>query len=115
MADWMLLEVGGEVAGTGGILYHYNRPYGDIWMEVGEGFRGRGFGTYLVQELKRICREDGNVPCARCNYRQRGIAQDAAEGGICALRAFTSRKIVKFCDDQGWCEPGTHGMPEGEA
>jgi GNAT superfamily N-acetyltransferase len=65
--EWMLLEVGGEVAATGGILYHYNRPYGDIWMEVGEAFRGRGFGTYLVQELKRICREGGSVPCARCN------------------------------------------------
>jgi GNAT superfamily N-acetyltransferase len=65
--EWMLLEVGGEVAATGGILYHYNRPYGDIWMEVGEQFRGRGFGTYLVQELKRICREGGSVPCARCN------------------------------------------------
>jgi RimJ/RimL family protein N-acetyltransferase len=65
--DWMLLEVGGEVAATGGVLYHYNRPYGDIWMEVAEAFRGRGFGTYLVQELKRICREGGNVPCARCN------------------------------------------------
>jgi RimJ/RimL family protein N-acetyltransferase len=65
--DWMLLEAGGEVAGTGGILYHYNRPYGDIWMEVAETFRRRGFGTYLVQELKRICREGGSVPCARCN------------------------------------------------
>ena len=65
--DWMLLEVGGEVAATGGILFHYNRPYGDIWMEVAEPFRGRGFGTYVVQELKRICYEGGNVPCARCN------------------------------------------------
>ena len=41
--DWMLLEVGGEVAGTGGILYHYNRPYGEIWTEVAEPFRMRGF------------------------------------------------------------------------
>ncbi len=63
----MLLEVGGEVAATGGILYHYNRPYGDIWMDVAETFRRRGYGTYLVQELKRICREEGSVPCARCN------------------------------------------------
>ena len=65
--DWMLLEVGGEVAATGGVLYHYNRPYGDIWMEVAEAFRGRGFGTYLVQELKRICYEMGKKPAARCN------------------------------------------------
>lgn len=65
--DWMLLEVGGEVAATGGILYHYNRPYGDIWMEVGESYRMKGYGAYLVQELKRICYEGGSVPCARCN------------------------------------------------
>jgi GNAT superfamily N-acetyltransferase len=65
--DWMLLEVGGEVAATGGILYHYNPPYGDIWMEVAEPFRLRGFGSYLVQELKRICYEAGSIPCARCD------------------------------------------------
>jgi GNAT superfamily N-acetyltransferase len=64
--DWVL-ETGGEVAANGSILYHYNRPYGDIWMEVAEAFRGRGYGTYLVQELKRICYEGGSVPCARCN------------------------------------------------
>ena len=65
--DWMLLEIGGEVAATGGVLYHYNPPYGDIWMEVAEPFRMRGYGTWLVQELKRICYEGGKVPCARCN------------------------------------------------
>ena len=28
-------------------------------------FRRRGCGSYLVQELKRICREGGHVPAAR--------------------------------------------------
>jgi hypothetical protein len=64
--DWVL-ELGGEVAAKGGILYHYNRPYGDIYMEVAEPFRRRGLGCFLVQELKRICYEMGSVPCARCN------------------------------------------------
>jgi GNAT superfamily N-acetyltransferase len=64
--DW-ILEVDGAVAAWGGILYHYNRPYGDIYMEVAEPFRRMGLGTYLVQELKRICYELGSVPCARCN------------------------------------------------
>jgi len=27
------VEVEREVAATGGILFHYNRPYGDIYME----------------------------------------------------------------------------------
>ena len=62
-----LVEIDGEIVGRGGILYHYNRPYGDIYMEVAEEHRRRGIGSFLVQELKRICYEGGSVPCARCN------------------------------------------------
>jgi GNAT superfamily N-acetyltransferase len=65
-ATW-LVTVGGSVAAAGGILFHYNRPYGDIYMKVGESFRRRGIGTYLVQELKRVCYEGGSIPAARCN------------------------------------------------
>ncbi len=65
-ADW-LATVDGEVAATGGILYHYNRPYGDIYMHVATPFRRRGLGAYFVQELKRNCFERGSVPSARCN------------------------------------------------
>lgn len=64
--DWAL-EVGGEVVGWGGVLYHYNRPYGDVYMEVAEPYRRRGFGSHLVQELKRICYEGGSIPAARCS------------------------------------------------
>jgi GNAT superfamily N-acetyltransferase len=62
-----VVEVDGRVAATGGILFHYNRPYGDIYMNVVERFRRRGVGSFLVQELKRICYEGGNMPAARCN------------------------------------------------
>src|SRR5258706_6533562 len=65
-AKW-LLEQGDMVAATGGILFHYNRPYGDIYMTVAEDFRRRGLGSYLVQELERDCYENGDVPAARCN------------------------------------------------
>jgi GNAT superfamily N-acetyltransferase len=58
---------GGQIVATGGILFHYNRPYGDIYMSVAEPFRRRGLGSYLVQELKRTCYENGHVPAARCN------------------------------------------------
>jgi GNAT superfamily N-acetyltransferase len=36
-------------------------------MEVAEPFRRRGLGSYLVQELKRVCYEAGKRPAARCN------------------------------------------------
>lgn len=62
-----VVEVDGVVAGNGGILFHYNRPFGDIYMEVEEPFRRRGLGSFLVQELKRVCHEGGHLPAARCN------------------------------------------------
>lgn len=65
-AKW-LVQLNGAIVGTGGILYHYNRPYGDIFMAIGERFRRRGLGSFLVQELKRICYEQGSIPAARCN------------------------------------------------
>lgn len=64
VGDWGL-EADSRIVATGGLLFHYNPPYGDIYMEVAPPFRRRGCGSYLVQELKRICREGGHVPAAR--------------------------------------------------
>lgn len=65
-AEWMI-ECEGEPVAAGGVLYHYNPPYGDLYMAVSESHRRRGFGSYLVQELKRIAYERGKRPAARCN------------------------------------------------
>ena len=62
-----LLQVDGKPAGKGGILFHYNPPYGDVYMDIEEPFRGRGFGAYLVQELKRLAYDIGSIPAARCS------------------------------------------------
>jgi GNAT superfamily N-acetyltransferase len=64
--EWRL-DLDGETVASGGILFHYNRPYGDIYMEVAEAHRGRGLGSYLVQELKRLTYELDSIPCARCS------------------------------------------------
>ena len=66
VGEWGL-EVDHAIVATGGILFHYNPPYGDLYMEVAAPFQRRGLGSYLVQELKRVCREGGHVPAARCN------------------------------------------------
>jgi GNAT superfamily N-acetyltransferase len=63
---WMI-DCDGEIVAVGGFLTHYNPPYGDIFMEVVEHSRRRGFGSYLVQEAKRVCYEAGKKPGARCN------------------------------------------------
>ncbi|WP_165224808.1 GNAT family N-acetyltransferase [Aquisphaera insulae] len=72
-AGWVV-EVGGgegegegEIVAAGGLLFHYNVPYGDIYMAVADAHRRRGYGSFLVQELKRACYEMGRIPSARCN------------------------------------------------
>ena len=66
--EWQgIVELDGRLAATGGVLFHYNPPYGDIYMEVAEPFRRRGVGAFIVQELKRLCHARGFVPAARCN------------------------------------------------
>jgi len=66
VGDWGL-AMGSRVVATGGLLFHYNPPYGDIYMEIAEPFRNRGLGAYLVQELKREAYNLGAIPAARCN------------------------------------------------
>jgi GNAT superfamily N-acetyltransferase len=62
-----VIEMDGAIVAQGGFLCHYNPPYGDIYMGVAEHARRRGFGSYIVQELKRVCYEAGRRPSARCN------------------------------------------------
>lgn len=64
--DWAI-ELDGRIVATGGLFFHYNRPFGDIYMEVAAEYRRRGLGAFLVQELKRVARDGGHVPAARCN------------------------------------------------
>ncbi len=80
-AKWVL-ERKGEILATGGILYHYNRPYGDIYMEVLEPFRRQGLGSYLVQELKKVCYDGGSIPSARCNPSNTASRQTLQKAGF---------------------------------
>jgi GNAT superfamily N-acetyltransferase len=61
-----VVELNGVIVASGGVLFHYNPPYGDVYMDVAEPYRRRGIGSYLVQELKRISYEFGAIPAARC-------------------------------------------------
>jgi GNAT superfamily N-acetyltransferase len=66
VGDW-LIEDEGVIVATGGIMLHYNPPFGDIYMEVEATRQRRGYGSYLVQELKRVSYEMGRIPAARCD------------------------------------------------
>jgi GNAT superfamily N-acetyltransferase len=60
-----VLEVNKEIVATGGFLLHYNMPFADLYMEVKEDHRRKGFGSFLIQELKKQCYLTGRVPAAR--------------------------------------------------
>jgi hypothetical protein len=65
-SEWCI-ELEAKTVGTGGLTFHYNHPYCDVYMEIAETQRRRGLGAYFVQELKRIAYEMGGIPAARCN------------------------------------------------
>ena len=79
--EW-LIDVNGQVVAGGGVLHHYNPPYGDIYMEVSDSERRKGFGSYLVQELKRICHESGKRPAARCDPSNRASRRTLERAGF---------------------------------
>jgi GNAT superfamily N-acetyltransferase len=80
-SEW-LIEADSAIVATGGFLCHYNPPYGDIYMDVAEPFRRQGFGSYLVQELKRVCYEAGKKPAARCNADNIGSRRTLQKAGF---------------------------------
>lgn len=79
--DW-LVEAEGVIVATGGFLMHYNPPYADLYMEVAEAQRGRGFGSYLIQELRRVCWAAGKRPAARCSPTNVASRRTLEKGGM---------------------------------
>jgi GNAT superfamily N-acetyltransferase len=60
-----VLEVDGEIVATAGFLLHYNMPFADLYMEVRKDRWRRGFGSFILQEVKKACYLAGRVPAAR--------------------------------------------------
>ena len=79
--EWVV-ERRGAVVGVGGFLTHYNPPYADLYMEVLPGARGQGVGSFLVQELRRVCRKSGKVPAARCDPSNEASRRTLLRGGL---------------------------------
>lgn len=92
--QWMIESDGVPVA-TGGILCHYNPPYGDIYMAVAEPARRKGYGSYLVQELKRIAYEIGKIPAARCNAANTASRKTLQKAGLLPCGRLLEGAVVK--------------------
>ena len=92
--EWQLVADGATV-GQGGLLFHYNRPYGDLHMEITEHSRRRGLGAYFVQELKRACRALGAIPAARCNRDNQASRYTLQKAGFVPCGHLLSGSITK--------------------
>jgi len=77
-----VLELGGEILATGGFLLHYNLPFADLYMEVQPDSRGRGYGSFLLQEVKKACYRAGRVPAARCSMGNKASRATLIKAGL---------------------------------
>lgn len=66
VAGFVIEYEGLEVA-SGGFFLNYNFPYADVYMNVEESHFQKGFGSLIVQEIKKEIYKMGRVPSARCN------------------------------------------------
>ncbi len=62
-----ILEYEGHAVAGGGFVKNYNFPYIDMYYEVEESYRMKGFGSLFTQELKKEAYRLKRVPSARCN------------------------------------------------
>ena len=71
-----------EPVATGGFVRNYNFPYIDMFMEVKEEHRGKGYGVFVVQELKKEAYLKGRVPAARCNINNKASKATLLKAGL---------------------------------
>lgn len=90
-----VLELNGEVVATGGFLLHYNPPYADLYMEVKEDCRRKGYGSFIIQELKKACYFAGRVPAARCGVDNTGSRLTLIKAGMKVCGYWLMGKIAK--------------------
>lgn len=88
-----IIEVGGEIVATGGFLLHYNHPFADLYMEVREDQRKKGYGSLMIQELRKACFDSGRVPAARCNISNKASKATLMKGGLQVAGHMLSGKI----------------------
>ena len=89
-----VVERDGRVVAAGGVLTHYNPPWGDLYMEVDPSVRRRGLGSWIVQELRRVCREAGHVPAARCDPGNLASWRALERGGMARCGTLLSASVA---------------------
>lgn len=82
-----ILETNTEVIASGGYLTHYNPPFADLFMEVHKPYRRKGYGAFILQEVKNACYLAGYVPAARCKLENKASYGSLLKAGMkpCAM------------------------------
>ena len=91
--EWVA-EVDGRSVGAGGIMTHYNPPFGDLYMEVDADARGRGIGSCIVRELRAIAKAQGLEPAARCSPENEASRRTLLRGGMRQCGSLLSAEIA---------------------
>jgi len=80
--DAYVIQKDGEVTATGGYVWNYNFPYIDMYYEVKEDFRKQGYGTLMVQQLKKEAYRLGRIPAARCSINNQASKATLLKAGM---------------------------------
>lgn len=89
----LVLELNREIIATGGFLLHYNKPFADLYMEVREDQRRKGFGGFIIQETKKECYRAGRVPAARCSVENAASKATLLKGGLTEVARMLSATV----------------------
>jgi RimJ/RimL family protein N-acetyltransferase len=76
------LEKNNGIVATGGYVWNYNNPFIDLYYEVREEHRNNGFGSLIVQELKKEAYRLKRVPAARCNVKNLASKRTLIKAGM---------------------------------
>ncbi len=76
------LEMDDRLVATGGYVWNYNYPFIDLYYEVKEEHRKNGFGSLIVQELKKEAYRLKRVPAARCNVKNMASKRTLIKAGM---------------------------------
>ncbi len=78
-----VLEENGNIVASGGYVWNYNFPFIDMYYEVVESHRQRGFGSLIAQELKKEAYRMNRIPAARCNISNKASKATLLKAGMC--------------------------------
>ena len=94
-----VLVINEEIVASGGFLLHYNMPYSDLYMEVKEDCRRKGYGSYILQEIKKESYKAGRQPAARCNANNKVSKATLLKAGLRICGYSLTGQVKKTAND----------------